>query len=60
MPQSIDVLLNLFAQKTVVDLPTIREALGGVSTMTAFRHLRRVPYCLTLRSHLSKSPINPD
>ena len=44
MPQSHDVLLNLFTQKTVVDLPTIREALGGVSTMTAFRHLRRLSY----------------
>lgn len=37
MPRSPDVLLKLFAQKTVVDLPAIREALGGVSAMTAFR-----------------------
>jgi hypothetical protein len=44
MPPSSDALLNLFAQKTLVDLPAIQEALGGVSAMTAFRHLRRVPY----------------
>jgi len=44
MPRSPDTLLNLFAQKTVVDLSAIREALGGVSAMTAFRHLKRVPY----------------
>lgn len=44
MPQSPDVLLKLFAQKTVVDLRAIQEALGGVTAMTAFRHLRRVPY----------------
>jgi len=44
MPRSPDVLLKLFAQKPVVDLPAIQEALGGVTPMTAFRHLRRVPY----------------
>ena len=44
MPRSPDTLHKLFAQKTVVDLPAIREALGGVSAMTAFRHLKRVPY----------------
>jgi len=44
MPRSPDVLLKLFAQKKVVDLSGIQEALGGVSAMTAFRHLRRVPY----------------
>lgn len=44
MPQPPDVLLKLFAQKAVVDLPAIQDALGGVSAMTAFRHLRRVPY----------------
>jgi len=44
MARSPDALLKLFAQKTVVDLPTIQGALGGVSAMTAFRHLRRVPY----------------
>ena len=37
-------MLDLFAAKKVVDLPTIRSALGDVSHMTAFRHLRRVPY----------------
>jgi len=44
MPRSPDVLLKLFTQETVVDLPAIQEALGGVTAMTAFRHLRRVPY----------------
>ena len=44
MPQRPDVLLNLLAQRMVVDLPAIQEALGGVSAMTAFRHLRRVSY----------------
>jgi len=44
MPRSPDVLLKLFAQKTVVDLPAIQEALGGVTAMTAFRYLRQVPY----------------
>lgn len=44
MPRAPDVLLKLFAQKTVVDLPAIQEALGGVSGMTAFRYLRLVPY----------------
>lgn len=37
-------LLDLLAAKTVVDLPAIRAALGDVSHMTAFRHLRQVPY----------------
>jgi hypothetical protein len=44
MPRSPDTLLKLLTQKTVVDLPAIQEALGGVSAMTAFRHLRRVSY----------------
>ena len=44
MPRSSNLLLKLFTQKTVVDLPAIQEALGGVTPMTAFRHLRRVPY----------------
>jgi len=38
------MLLKLFAQKTVVDLRAIQKALGGVTAMTAFRHLRGVPY----------------
>lgn len=37
-------LRRLFKEQTVVDLPTIRAALGGVSAMTAFRHLRGVSY----------------
>jgi hypothetical protein len=28
----------------VVDLPRIQEALGGVSSMTAFRYLKQIPY----------------
>ncbi len=39
-----DRLRQLLSKHTVVDLPTIRAALGAVSTMTAFRHLREVPY----------------
>ena len=42
--RSPEILLELFASKTVVDLGTIREALGGVSAMTAFRHLWGVFY----------------
>lgn len=37
-------LLQLFAAHPVVELPTIRAALGGVSSMTAFRQLKRVGY----------------
>jgi len=44
MPRSPDRLLKLFVKKTVVDMPAIREALGGVSAMTAFRHLKQVSY----------------
>ncbi len=43
-PRPPQTLLGLFAAKTVVDLPAIRAALGDVSHMTAFRHLRRVHY----------------
>jgi hypothetical protein len=42
--RSPDRLLGLLAERTVVDLPAIREALGGVTPMTAFRYLRQVPY----------------
>ena len=34
----------LFSKQPVVDLPNLREALGGVSAMTVFRHLRQLPY----------------
>jgi hypothetical protein len=34
----------LFKTETVVDLRRIEKALGGVSTMTAFRYLKQVPY----------------
>ena len=37
-------LVQLFASHPVVDLPTIRAALGGVSPMTAFRQLKRLGY----------------
>ena len=43
-PRSVETLRDLFASETVVDLPRIRVALGGVSSMTAFRYLRQIPY----------------
>lgn len=43
-PRSAQTLLDLFAAETVVDLPRIQVALGGASSMTAFRYLRQVPY----------------
>ena len=42
--RSAETLLDLFASETVVDLPRIQVALGGASSMTAFRHLRQIPY----------------
>jgi len=42
--RSPEVLLKLLESKSVVDLPTIRSALGNVSAMTAFRYLNQVPY----------------
>ena len=42
--RSADTLLGLFASETVVDLPRIQVALGEVSSMTALRYLRQVPY----------------
>ncbi len=42
--RSTQVLYELFASKTVVDLPSIRGALCDASEMTAFRYLRRMPY----------------
>jgi hypothetical protein len=39
-----EFLAGLLDARAVVDLPAIREALGGKSAMTAFRHLRRLPY----------------
>lgn len=44
MARSPDVLLKLFAEKVVVDIATIRHALGDVSAITAFRYLQQVPY----------------
>ena len=43
-PRSAETLRDLFASETVVDLPRIQVALGGASSMTAFRYLRQVPY----------------
>jgi len=40
-PERLRQLLNA---RHVVDLPTMRIALGDVSAMTVFRHLRHVPY----------------
>ena len=42
--RSAETLRDLFASETVVDLPRIQVALGGASSMTAFRYLRQVPY----------------
>ena len=39
-----EALVEWFTSKKVVELAEIREALGGVSAMTAFRHLRRISY----------------
>ena len=43
-PRSPEKLMELFADKKVVDLPTIKSALGEVSVQTAFRYLKLVPY----------------
>jgi len=43
-PRSVKTLLDLFAAETVVDLPRIQVALGGVSSMTAFRYLKQMSY----------------
>jgi len=43
-PRSAETLLDLFVSETVVDLPRIQVALGGASSMTAFRYLRQIPY----------------
>ena len=37
-------MATAFADKKVVDLPTIQNALGKVSVPTAFRYLKLVPY----------------
>jgi hypothetical protein len=42
--RSPELLRKLLGSETIVDLPRIESALGGVSTMTAFRYLRQVPY----------------
>lgn len=40
----LDRLHQLLRSQKVVDLPTMQATLGGVSSMTVFRHLRAVPY----------------
>jgi hypothetical protein len=42
--RSVQTLRDLFASQTMVDLPRIQAALGGASSMTAFRYLRQIPY----------------
>ena len=42
--RSSELLRQLLISETVVDLAQIESALGGVSTITAFRYLRQVPY----------------
>ncbi len=42
--RSPELLRQLLLSETVVDLPQIESALGGVSTITAFRYLRQLPY----------------
>ena len=42
--RSPELLRQLLSSETVVDLAQIESALGGVSTITAFRYLRQVPY----------------
>jgi len=42
--RSPQLLMDLFASKTVVELPTIQEALEDASIMTAFRYLKQVAY----------------
>jgi hypothetical protein len=41
---SLDRLHELLRSQKVVDLPTMQATLGGVSSMTVFRHLRAVAY----------------
>ena len=42
--RSPELLRQLLISETIVDLPRIESALGDVSTITAFRYLRQVPY----------------
>jgi hypothetical protein len=42
--RSAETLVDLFASETVADLPRLQVALGGASSMTAFRYLRQIPY----------------
>ncbi|MDJ0765712.1 MAG: hypothetical protein QNJ97_22200 [Myxococcota bacterium] len=42
--RSPEKLTDLLQKQTIVDLPTIRRALGDVSIQTAFRYLKLVPY----------------
>jgi hypothetical protein len=49
--RSRDTLVRLLKSETVIDLARIEQALGGVSTMTAFRYLRQVPYRRSYNLH---------
>ncbi|QQO54910.1 MAG: hypothetical protein N838_17700 [Thiohalocapsa sp. PB-PSB1] len=49
-PRSAETLLDLFASETVVDLPRIQLALGGASSMTAFRYLRQALLVIPAKS----------
>jgi len=42
--RSVETVRQLLASETVVDLPRIRAALGGVSAITAYRYLKQLPY----------------
>jgi len=42
--ESLQALRQFLMDRTAVELGEIREALGGVSSMTAFRHLRELDY----------------
>ncbi len=42
--RSPQIFLTLFASKTVIDLPMLKDALGGSSAMTVGRWLRQISY----------------
>jgi hypothetical protein len=41
---SLEAITKLFESKKVIDLAVIQSALGGVSAMTVFRYLQKIPY----------------
>lgn len=42
--ESPRIIRALLETEEVVEMPALQKALGGVSVMTVFRHLRKVPY----------------